>query len=53
VVGYQRGAVRCVVASSWDGGDDGDSTYVPEDWLKEETSCWAEPGGIAVTDTAP
>jgi hypothetical protein len=53
VVGYQRGAVRCVVAASWDGGDDSDSTYVREDWLKEETSCWPEPGGIAVTDTAP
>ena len=53
LVGYQRGPVRCTVASSWDGGDDSDSTYVPEDWFKEETSCWLEPGGIAVTDTAP
>lgn len=53
LAGYQRGAVRCTVASSWDGGDDSDSTYVPKDWFKEETSCWLEPGGIAVTDTAP
>jgi hypothetical protein len=53
LVGYQRGVVRCTVASSWDGGDDSDSTYVPEDWFKEETSCWSEPGGIAVTDTVP
>jgi hypothetical protein len=53
LVGYQRSAVRCTVASSWDGGDDSDSTYVPEDWFKEETSCWLKPGGIAVTDTAP
>jgi hypothetical protein len=53
LVGYQRSAVRCTVASSWDGGDDSDSTYVPEDWFKEETSCWLEPGGIAVRDTAP
>jgi hypothetical protein len=53
LVGYQRSAVRCTVASIWDGGDDSDSTYVPQDWFKEETSCWLEPGGIAVTDTAP
>ena len=53
LVGYQRSVVRCTVASSWDGGDDSDSTYVPEDWFKEETSCWLDPGGIAVTDTAP
>ena len=53
LVGYQRRAVRCTVASSWDGGDDSDSTYVPEDWFKEETSCWLEPRGIAMTDTAP
>ena len=53
LVGYQRDAVRCTVANSWDGGDDSDSTYVPEDWFKEETSCWLQPGGIAVTDTAP
>jgi hypothetical protein len=53
LAGYQRGGVRCTVASSWDGGDDSDSTYVPEDWYTEETDCWPEPGGIAVTDTAP
>jgi hypothetical protein len=53
LVGYQRGVVRCTIASSWDGGDDSDSTYVPEDWFKEETSCWPEPGGIAAPDTAP
>jgi hypothetical protein len=51
--GHQRGGIRCTVANSWDGGDDGDSTYVPEDWFVEETTCWSEPAGIAVTDTAP
>ena len=51
--GFQRGTVRCGVANSWDGGDDSDSTYVPEDWFVEEITCWSEPAGIAVTDTAP
>jgi hypothetical protein len=53
LTGHQRGGVRCTVANSWDGGDDGDSTYVPQDWFVEETTCWSEPAGIAVTDTAP
>ncbi len=50
---YQRGRVRCLVEQSWDGGDDSDSTYVPADWFKEQTTCWLMPSGIAVSDTAP
>jgi hypothetical protein len=50
---YQRGAVRCAVEQSWDGGDDSDPAYVPEDWYEEHTICWAAPGGVAVSDTAP
>jgi hypothetical protein len=53
LTGHQRGGVRCTVANSWDGEDLGDSTYVLEDWFVEETTCWLEPAGIAVTDTAP
>ena len=43
--GYQRGLVRCTVAQSWDGGDDGDSTYVAEPRYWEELTCWSE-GGV-------
>lgn len=39
--GYQRAQVRCTVAQSWDGGDDSDSTYVPDDWYGQELTCWA------------
>lgn len=43
--GYQRAQVRCTVAQSWDGGDDSDSTYLPELWYRQELTCWAEPSG--------
>jgi hypothetical protein len=42
--GYQRGQERCTVARSWDGGDDSDSTYVAEEWYRQELTCWVEPG---------
>jgi hypothetical protein len=38
--GYQRGHVRCTVAQSWDGGDDSDTSYVPEAWYRQELTCW-------------
>jgi hypothetical protein len=41
--GYQREEVRCTVAQSWDGGDDGDSTYVAEVWYRQELTCWVGP----------
>jgi len=50
---FQRGTVRCAVEQRWDGGDDSDPAYVPEDWYEERTICWAAPGGVAVSDTAP
>ncbi|HEU5304382.1 MAG TPA: hypothetical protein VFU40_07040 [Gemmatimonadales bacterium] len=43
--GYQRAGVRCTVAQSWDGGDDSDSTYVAEEWYRQELTCWAAPPG--------
>ena len=43
VSGYQRAQVRCAVAQSWDGGDDADSTYVAEDWYRQELTCWPAP----------
>ncbi len=52
-LGYQRGTVRCLVEESWDGGDDSDSTYVPADWFKEQTTCWSVPAGISAADTGP
>ncbi len=50
-MGYQRGTVRCLVERSWDGGDDSDTTYVPADWFKEQTTCWSVPAGITAADT--
>ncbi len=50
---YQRGRVRCLVEQSWDGGDDSDTTYVPADWFKEQTTCWAMAGNVAASDTSP
>ncbi len=49
---YQRGRVRCLVEHTSDGGDDSDSTYVPADWFKEQTTCWMMPRGLIVSDTA-
>ncbi len=49
---YQRGRVRCLVEQTWDGGDDSDSTYVPADWFKEQTTCWMMPTALTVSDTA-
>jgi hypothetical protein len=40
LIGYQRGKVRCALQRSWDGGDDGDSTYIREPWYREELTCW-------------
>jgi hypothetical protein len=42
VSAYQRAHVRCTVGQSWDGGDDSDSTYVPEPWYRQEVTCFAE-----------
>lgn len=50
---YQRGHVRCMLDERWDGGDDGDSTYVPNPFYRQLTSCWAYPHAIADTDTVP
>ncbi len=49
---YQRGRVRCLVERGIDGGDDSDSTYVPADWFRENTTCWLMPRDLAVSDTA-
>jgi hypothetical protein len=37
--GVRRGGVRCLVAASWDGGDDSDSTYVPRDDYEVIVDC--------------
>jgi hypothetical protein len=48
---YQRADVRCVEAQAWDGGDDSDSTYVPENWYRLELTCWMAP--LTAADTLP
>lgn len=48
---YQRGMVRCHVWEQWDGGDDGDSTYVPSPFYEEQTICWRHRYRVLVTDT--
>jgi hypothetical protein len=44
VVGLLRGGVICIVRGQWDGGDDSDSTYVPDPGYQLEGTCFtAEP----------
>ena len=50
---FIRGAVRCQIRYEHDGGDDSDSTYVPNPRATEQTSCWADPIGITARDTVP
>ncbi len=48
VVGFLRGSVICVVSGHWHGGDDSDSTYVPEPGYEVEGVCFgAEPADTA------
>lgn len=51
VVTYGRGLLRCEVWEQWDGGDDGDSTYVPSSYYGETTVCWRHRMPIGVLDT--
>jgi hypothetical protein len=50
---YQRGRVRCQVMGWQDGGDDSDSTYVPDPFYAEEITCWRHGRDIVPIDTAP
>jgi hypothetical protein len=50
---YQRGWVRCQVGWEWDGGDDTDSTYVPDPFFRERTLCWRHGRLLAPADTMP
>ena len=44
VVGLVRAGVICIVRGQWDGGDDSDSTYIPEPGYELEGTCFtAEP----------
>ena len=49
---YQRGLVRCQFAEEWDGGDDGDSTYVPDPFYRTGALCWNHGRAVAPSDTA-
>jgi hypothetical protein len=40
VLAVSRGNVACVVSGNWDGGDDGDSTYVPSPGFVIAASCF-------------
>jgi hypothetical protein len=50
---FQKGWVRCQVSEEWDGGDDSDSTYVPDPFYRERTLCWHHSRLIVPDDTAP
>ena len=41
----ERGAVRCQIDVTRDGGDDSDSTYVPSPEVTERTFCWRPAAG--------
>ena len=49
---FQREWVRCQVSEEWDGGDDTDSTYVPDPFYRERTMCWRHPRLVIPADTA-
>lgn len=51
VVTYQKGWVRCQVSNERDGGDDGDSTYIPAKFYRETTLCWRHSRQIEAADT--
>lgn len=40
LVGFSRDGVACLVRGKWDGGDDSDSTYVPEPGYEVELLCF-------------
>jgi hypothetical protein len=48
---YQRSYVRCQVEDSHDGGDDSDSTYVPNPFYRQTTLCWQHSRLIVPADT--
>jgi hypothetical protein len=49
---YQRGRTRCDVSVRFDGGDDGDSTYVPDPFFAQSIVCWQHPRALLPVDTA-
>jgi len=49
---FQRGLVRCQRHQEWDGGDDADSTYVPDPFYREHARCWRHDRPIIPSDTA-
>ena len=49
---FQRGRVRCQVSEEWDGGDDADTTYVPDPFYRESTLCWEHSRELVPADTS-
>ncbi|HEX9166477.1 MAG TPA: hypothetical protein VF862_11250 [Gemmatimonadales bacterium] len=37
---YQLDPVRCLVQERWDGGNPGDTTYVPAPWFEQHVACY-------------
>lgn len=37
---FQLDPVRCLVTERWDGGVDGDTTYLPRPWFEQATACF-------------
>lgn len=52
VMTYQRGLTRCQVSNQWDGEDDSDTTYVPQKWFEQRTTCWQHNRPLTPADTA-
>lgn len=48
---FQRGRVRCEIWQRQDGGDDGDSTYVPDPFYEEIIACWRHDRDLVPSDT--
>ena len=50
---FRRGAALCLLRAQWDGGDDTDSTYVPNDRYDLTVGCMAVPPSGQDLDQMP
>jgi hypothetical protein len=50
---FRRGTVLCLLRAQWDGGDDADSTYVPDDHYDLTVGCMAAPSPDQNPDQMP
>ncbi len=45
--GYEKRKVLCLAHVDWDGGDDSDPNYVPEDWFEAAVGCAAKGSAVS------